>query len=419
MPSKRICLISPGHIAASPRLLKEANSLHAAGFQVQVVVGDYMAEMRPLDQAILQNAPWKWAKVGVGATVEHVGRQLIQGLAGRITKKGGDAHLAIATWAHNAISDRLATVAVAKPADLYIAHDLAALPAAAKAARRHHTRFGFDAETFHTGELVDTPEHEAEIAIRDHIERTLLPQCHYLAAASPLIADAYRERYGVTMQPILNVFPRSETPLTPERPSWASSWEQFNHRIGTEPSLYWCSQTIEPGQGLETILRAMGKMKIRTRLHVRGIPASGYEWALTQFAWNVGVGDHLHFLPPVSPNEMVRAAAYHDVGLAFEQNEPLSRSMGLTSRIFAYLAAGLPVVMSKTLAQDKLSYYLGEAAILIGDDPLAIAAILDRWLADPVKVDQRRQTAWSLAQSIYNWDVEKKLFLEGVEQALR
>ena len=41
------------------------------------------------------------------------------------------------------------------PADLYIAHYPAALPAAAIAARRHGALYAFDAEDFHLGDLPD------------------------------------------------------------------------------------------------------------------------------------------------------------------------------------------------------------------------------------------------------------------------
>ena len=47
----------------------------------------------------------------------------------------------------------LAHAAAAVAADLYIAHNLAALPAARHAARRHRGRLGFDAEDYHRGQF--------------------------------------------------------------------------------------------------------------------------------------------------------------------------------------------------------------------------------------------------------------------------
>ena len=418
MLPKRICLVSPGHVASNPRLVKEANSLCAAGFQVRVVAGDYMEEIRSLDQTILETAPWAWCKVGMGTKVDYFRRRLVQEVARKMTEAGGHSQLSIAAWAHSAISDRLAIAAAAEPADLYIAHNLAALPAVAKAAHRHCARFGFDAEDFHTGELFNTLENQAEIASRDRIERTLLPLCHHLTAASPLIADAYRDRYGVVMQPILNVFPLSDAAPSLNCQKNIILQAQPNQRIGTEPSLYWFSQTIGSGRGLETIIQAMGKMQTRACLHLRGIPAAGYKQTLMQLAREVGIGDRLHFLSSAPPAEMVPLAIHHDIGLSLELTEPLNRAICLTNKIFVYLLAGIPVVMSKTPAQEKLSHHLGEAAMVIGEEPSAIAAALDDWLADPTRLEHRRKTAWALGQRTYNWDVEQHRFLDGVAQSL-
>lgn len=397
----RICLISPGHVGSNPRIVKEATSLHAAGYQVRVVAGDYMAEVRPLDAAILSEAHWSCVKVEPGPG--YLRRRILQESA----RKVADwlPYLSVAVWAHSPMSDRLAQAAMAEPADLYIAHCLAALPAAATSARYHGTRFGFDAEDFHIGELTDTPENQAEIRVRDRIERTLLPKCHHLTAASPGIASAYAQRYGVKMEPILNVFSQSQTsPCTV---------------LQSTPSLYWFSQTVGPGRGLEAIVEAMGKMRIPVRLHLRGAIANGYRDHLLQLAEAMNVRDRVYFLPSASPLEMVKLAAEHDIGLSLELNTPYNRDICLTNKIFTYLLAGLSVLMSKTQAQTELSRQLGSAAVLIDiRDSTTIAQTLDRWLADRHQLLAARQWAWNLGNTQYNWELEQHRFLSIVESAL-
>jgi|GEM_PF-7030127 len=55
---KKICLVSPGHVASNPRLVKEANSLLQAGYEVRVVAGDMVPFVRPLDNALLLSVEW-------------------------------------------------------------------------------------------------------------------------------------------------------------------------------------------------------------------------------------------------------------------------------------------------------------------------------------------------------------------------
>ena len=388
---KKVCLVSPGHIASNPRLVKEANSLVNAGYDVRVVAGDTAPFVRPLDQSLLSSVTWTCDLVGLGTRPVYIWRKLKQKLA-RAAFQFGVKNIHIAMWAHSPMSDSLAQAAIAQPADLYIAHCLAALPASAIAAHRHNAKLGFDAEDFHVGELAEISDNKLEIAIRDYIERTLLPSCDYLTAASPMIASAYRERYEVEIEPILNVFPLSEAPI---------KIEKINRK------------------GIESIIYAMGQMKTPVDLYLRGMPTVGYTDVLTQLADQVGVSDRIHLLPSAPPSDMARLASNYDVGLSIELNQPLNRSICLTNKIFTYLLAGLPVILSKTTAQENLAKELNEAVILIDiDNSLGIAQSLDNFLSDPQKLFNAKAKVYKLVTERYNWDIEQQVFLKNIKKVL-
>lgn len=407
---KRICLITPGHVASNPRLVKEANALYTAGFDVRVVACDYMAAVRPLDETILSVAPWSWVKVSLGSKTSYVTRRLRQELARKVISTGWIPHLSFATWAHSQMTTRLAAYAAAEPADLYIAHNLAALPAAALAAKCHHAKLGFDAEDYHVGELADTPTNKTEIIVRTSIEQTLLPRCQHLTAASPGIAAAYAKRYGVSMEPILNVFSVAEAPISPRKQGLL---------IGQEASLYWFSQTIGPGRGLEAVIQAMGQMGVPVRLYLRGILAAGYKQKLENLAQKVGVAQRIDFLPSAPPSEMVRLAADYDLGLSLELTQPFNRAICLTNKIFTYLLAGIPILMSRTPAQEEFARQLGEAAVLVDiHNPTEVAMSLDKFFTDPRMVEFARIKSWKLGQEIYNWEQEQKYFIKFITKVL-
>jgi glycosyltransferase involved in cell wall biosynthesis len=305
----------------------------------------------------------------------------------------------------------LARAAAVEPADLYIAHCLAALPAAAWAARRHGAKLGFDAEDDHVGELEDTSENRREIEIRRRIEAHYLPQCQHLTAASPGIARAYRDRHGVAMTPILNVFPLAHAP--------ADAPASRCRRLGDPLSVYWFSQTIGPGRGLEPFIQAMGKAPGRVTLFLRGSDFLGYSARLKALAADVGVAASVHFLPSAPPDEMVRLAAHYDVGLAPDLCTPPNRAMALSNKIFTYLLAGIPVLLNDTPAQRNISMKLGNAGRLMDlTDPDSIAATLGSWVGDPSALAAAKSTAWRLGQTRFNWDVEKQRFLQTVRMTI-
>lgn len=407
----RICLVSPGHIASNPRLVKEANALYQAGYDVRVVAANNVDFVRPLDKAILKTAPWRYQGVEAGSRLIYGSRVLRQRLARRIARSGWVPSLSVAVWGNSWLSGALAKAAMAEPADLFIAHCLAALPAAWQAARHYGSRLGFDAEDFHTAEGLWGRDEILEVAIRDRIERQLLPECTYRTAASPGIAEAYKKRYGLPMISLLNVFSRSEAPLRPRR--------QPGDRTSEEISLYWFSQTVGKDRGLEPIVQAIGLMRIPVRLHIRGFPAPGYPEQLQRLAGNLGVAERIHLMAPAPPDQMVALASCHDLGLSLELTTPYNRAICLTNKIFAYLLAGIPVLLSDTPSHRELAPSLGEAALLVNlQDPKQIAKQLDDLFSDSSALQRLRALAWQLGQERYNWEIEQNLFLQQVKTAL-
>ena len=37
---RSVCIVSPGHLASNPRVVKEADALHGAGYRVTVIAGN-------------------------------------------------------------------------------------------------------------------------------------------------------------------------------------------------------------------------------------------------------------------------------------------------------------------------------------------------------------------------------------------
>lgn len=403
-------------MASDPRLFKEARTLLDDGHRVRIVAADIIPSLSSFDADLLASlececirVPWN---ASPGVRLFRTFRQRLARLvAGLFSVR---VPLPFASHALHALTPALSRTASREPADLYIAHNLAALPAAATAARKYCAKLGFDAEDYHCGELEDMPANRVGLRIRRSIESCLVPRCQHLTSASPGISEAYANDYGVNMTPILNVFPLSEAPAEPVRAPSAR---------GELASLYWFSQTIGGERGLEQIVEAMAKMRTRARLCLRGNATAGYVDHLQTLARRLGGADlerRIQILPVSSPGEMIRLAAKHDMGLATELSEPTNRDLCLTNKIFTYLAAGVPVLLSSTSAQKTLAIELGLAALLVDlDDSHRVAHMLDAFLADEEGQTLARAKAWQLGRERYNWEAEQTKFLESVARALQ
>lgn len=407
----RVCLISPGHLSTNPRLVKEAQALTASGYNVSVICGRYLPWGWEQDRALI-DPRWNVSHVPFGPAEAPRLTYLTQTIKRRVATslvRAGIGARSIVDTAHGSVVPALQRAASAVPADLYIAHYVAALPAAARAAKKHGADYAFDAEDFHLGDAAETPDNVLERRLIRDIEQRYLPGAAYLTAASPMIADAYVEAYAVSRpEVVLNVFPRRNAPLAPTVRGTAQPG----------PSFYWFSQTIGSGRGLETAIEAIARATTVPHLYLRGTPTEGYVGALRALAGRHGVNDRLHILAPEVPGEMERIGAQYDLGYSGETGFSRNNSLALGNKLFSYLLGGVPILGSDIPAHRALAPELGEAMTLfpIGN-AAALAAALDRYLLDPGRLAAARAHAWRLGQERFCWDVEQQRLLEVVEGA--
>jgi len=406
----QLCLITPTHLANSPRVVKEAITLRAAGYRVRVVCG---RNTRSLDDDDLELISKHHLEVHRVDTFRHV-KTLLDDLRFRMARRRRRLHrtpsLTDCALAENrSVGALLRTVHRLPRADLYLGHAPSGLAVAGDVADRHNACLGFDAEDFHSAETHDVVNNPAALHGLRLIERTYLPRCGHITAASPLIGEAYTEAYQVgPLRTVLNTFPKQEGLVSPSlRPA------------GHRPKLYWYSQTIGPGRGLETVIRILGNMKTPCDLDLRGEASPGFIEELKNMCRQAGYGGLLQILPRAKPDSLVTLATPYDLGLALEQTAPHNRDLCLTNKLFTYLLAGIPVAYTPTRAQRYFAAKVGDAAIeLSEDEPAATAQRLDQYFATPTAQRRAREQAWKAAQSRYHWEFDARELLDSLRQAL-
>src|SRR5471032_2951634 len=134
--ARKVCIVGSGSLASNPRLLKEADALQAAGYDVTAVACDYTDALRAADDEIATKASWRVKRVPrpvLGRYTSEMGWQLAR-LLGAMNVA---LPVALAAEAYGGPTRALKRAAVAVVADLYIAHYVPSLPAAPASALRH------------------------------------------------------------------------------------------------------------------------------------------------------------------------------------------------------------------------------------------------------------------------------------------
>ncbi|RWY57341.1 glycosyltransferase family protein [Mucilaginibacter gilvus] len=395
---KNITLITTGQPSTNPRLVKEADFLSALGYSVKVIYCFYQPWAQQLDESIISQNPGMYICLGgapVSSKFTYYKTRFRQKLCQILFSyfKG---------WGipENAISrTHSETLKAAKKikTDLYIAHNLGALPAAVLAAKYMGCKVGYDAEDMHSAQFNDV---STMYLLNKYIEVKYFSHTGYFTAASPLIAANYRQAYPA-LQPLVinNVFPKIKSP--------------FNKDQGTAGTvkLFWFSQTIGADRGLENIVAAMAQAP-ETELHLLGSCTSQYKATLLDIAAKSGVQpDRIIFNRPIPPDEIMAFAAQFDIGMATETGSTLNRDICLTNKIFTYLQSGLAIIASDTQAQSLfLSEYPAAGKRYQKNNTKSLAGCLNHYLQNPEALRQTRLGNYQLGQTELNWETESSKF---------
>src|SRR5687768_13607818 len=154
MGIKTIVLITTGQPSLNPRIVKEADTLEAAGYKVIVLYCFWIQWASDADVVLLKNKTWKNRLIG-GSEVKNKSTLLFTKARFKILKalhKTFGNNFKLAERAQARCYDELLAAAKNIKADWYIGHNLGALAVCCSAANYHEAKCGFDFEDYHREE---------------------------------------------------------------------------------------------------------------------------------------------------------------------------------------------------------------------------------------------------------------------------
>jgi hypothetical protein len=405
----RVTVVTSGHLATCPRMLKAADALHAAGYAVRVVSTSQTAWAAEADRQLHRRRQWKWEPLFYdrdSAPLQWLAAGArFKGARVAARALGAARPRAIATAAYSRMHAELVDAILREPADFIYGGTSGALAAVAEAARASGTPFAVDFEDLHCGENATDAEGTLLNDLAASTMADAVVGASFVTVGSEAIGRACRERLGVEALTINNVFP---LPAPPEP------------QPGRDLRLYWFSQTIGPGRGLEDVVRAAGISQLRAELHLRGLPAAGYLPALQALADSVAPDLRFVHHAPSDPDGLVDASREFDVGLALEPGHTVNNALCLSNKALTYPLAGLAMVVTDTPGHHPLACDLdGDAIVYQPADEERLAGGLARWAADGAALARAKAAAWHAARRRWHWEhpLERDRLLAAVEAA--
>lgn len=405
MKNSKIIILTTGQPSTNPRMVKEYQALKEAGYDVNVFYSYWQHWAVEADNKLFSEGTLHlsdFTMVGGSPFYDKFNYNL-----SRVFHKLNKFIYAKTGWktvsSTSRVTSYLITAARKTKADLYIAHNIGALPAATAGAKKWKTKAGFDAEDFHRGDFKEWESRQKQHVI--NIEDMFIPLCNYLTAGSPLIGAAYEKLYiGKCFLPVNNVFSKR----------FLQSIISGNSNV---LSLFWFSQTVGPYRGIEAVVHAMNLLppSINVELYLLGQLSAGFDKVLLDISYS----KKIHFLPPSSPNEVFAISARYDIGLSIEIPYCNNKDFCLANKMFTYMLAGNCIVFSDTSAQVKfLKENPGSGFIYKSENQQQLAVLITRLYENRKELLDARSNARQLASIEFNWEKEGEKVKQLVKDVL-
>jgi glycosyltransferase involved in cell wall biosynthesis len=404
-----VCMFLAQPLRHDTRVEKEAAALTDAGYDVRIIASRHpdlpaferrgaveivRVEEDPLPARIARAVVARRTRGAAGAPGTVITREAVStgGLRARLLREALRVHLRLTLrrYSRNALK-------AARRADLWIAHDLETLPTALRARAKLGGRVLYDSHEFFT----DSPLTRGDEKRWERVERRAIGQADAVMTVSGGIARLLAERYGIPEPEVLR-----NVPFAPQ----AAAGEPVDlHRALSLPAgarivLYLGG--IQQLRGLDVMVSAIAE-RDDLALVMMGPGSDGYKRELEAQAARAGVADRIRFLPPVPPADIRRYALGADVGVVMHQGDRyLSYRYALPNKLFDYLHAGLPVVVSDLPELGGVVREHEVGATCDAADPASIAAAIDRVTAEPgLRANVAR------AAPLYTWERERETLL--------
>ena len=396
-------------------MVKAAGALQEAGHAVRLVSAQFLDWAAGADQTMGEISGRRWSTVDYRRSTApakywstglrfHAARNWVRLVGAHRVSLG-----AVAATAGRAYRDLL-KLALREPADLFYGGTLGGLAVAAQAARSAGVPYGLDLEDFHEGEFECGSDCGRSRDLVRRLLREVLPGAAFVTAGSAAIAARYEQSYGIPVLPIHNTFSLPAHAPDPEPPGAGAL------------RLYWFSQTIGAGRGLEDVVRAVGVAGIRAELHLRGRAVPEYVNGLRRLASETSAQLVVHVHSPAPPGKMVELSLSYDVGLSAEEPLNINRELCLGNKPLTYILAGLAVVLTDSPGQRAFADDLGDGALRYQTGDIAsLANGLRLWAEDRGRLRRARQAAWQAAKRRWNWKhpSERGALIDAVSGVLR
>lgn len=286
---------------------------------------------------------------------------------------------------------------------IYIAEDIFTLPIVTFIAKLKGAKLYYNSREFYAflAGLRNKPKTQG---ILRKLENFFIKKVDYVLVTGDGDAEFLQEYYGINNTVVIRNLPLNQKATAPK-----DFHKMLNIPISSTILLY--QGVILEGRGFEPLLGAMTKVENCDLIVLgTGVFKTKYE----KLASELRIEDRIHFLGNIDQKELINYTSGADIGVSLIENISKSYYYALPNKLFEYIMASIPVLISDLPQMKKIvdDYNVGRIANLENDNNLE--NVLSELIAEKEKMQVYKRNSLEASKEL-NWQIEfekvKYLFL--------
>lgn len=284
-------------------------------------------------------------------------------------------------------------------ADLLIANDLDTLLANFLVAKLKRKKLIYDSHELFTEvpELIDRKKVQT---IWLKIEKMILPRLKHAYTVCRSIADYYHKKYGLNMSVIRNVPMQQKHEKTEQLPE---NLQKFLN--GQKFLLY--QGAINVGRGIESLINAMQYIHSEKLIIAGNGDIFERMQTMTQ---ELKLQNKIYFTGKIPFSELKKITPHAVLGFSVEENRGLNYYYALPNKLFDYIQAGVPVMVSPFPEMKQIVEQFNIGTFLHDRTPQKMAAQIQQVLK------KKQYTQWKInlkkASQNLTWENEQQKLID-------
>ncbi|HXC06539.1 MAG TPA: glycosyltransferase [Bacteroidia bacterium] len=252
-------------------------------------------------------------------------------------------------------------------------------------------------------EVPELQHHPIKKSIWKRLERFLFPKIKRVITVNESIAGIYQQEYGVPVRVVRNL-PRKE-------------FSGFKTKVLTRKDLDLPEDAkIILLQGAGINIDRGGEEALQAMQYVAGallliIGSGDVIGKLKQMTRELNLENKVRFIDKLPFPELKAYTLLADLGLTLDKDTNVNYRYSLPNKLFDYIHAGVPVCASDLVEVKKIVEQYGVGCISPNLDPIQLAGLWNKCLADTEQMDKWKANCIKAAAELC-WETEEKVIRE-------